>query len=87
MFQELLQLAISNLGRARARLLMTVGGVVVGTTAVILLIALTFGLQNAAEAGIGESTTLTQIDVYTTGRGGSEDDGSASCLDDVDVTD
>lgn len=73
MFQELLRLAISNLGRARARLLMTVGGVVVGTTAVILLIALTFGLQNAAEAGIGESTTLTQIDVYTTGRGSSGD--------------
>lgn len=64
MFGELLQLAISNLGRARARLIMTAGGVVVGTCAVILLIALTFGLQKAAEAGIGNSAMLTQLDVY-----------------------
>lgn len=61
---ELLRLAITNLGRARARLAMTSGGVVVGTTAVILLIALTIGLQNAAEAGIGNDAALTQIDVY-----------------------
>jgi len=64
MFGELLQLAISNLGRARARLIMTAGGVVVGTCAVILLIALTFGLQKAAEAGIGNNAMLTQLDVY-----------------------
>jgi putative ABC transport system permease protein len=64
MFSELFQLAISNLGRARARLAMTAGGVVVGTTAVILLIAMTLGLQAAAEAGIGNSVALTQIDVY-----------------------
>jgi putative ABC transport system permease protein len=64
MFSELFQLAISNLGRARARLAMTAGGVVVGTTAVILLIAMTLGLQAAAEAGIGNDASLTQIDVY-----------------------
>ena len=64
MFTELLQLAISNLGRARARLAMTAGGVVVGTCSVILLIALTFGLQQAAEAGIGNNAMLTQLDVY-----------------------
>ena len=50
MFYELSLLAIGNLFRARARLIMTAGGVLVGTTAVILLIALTIGLQNAAEA-------------------------------------
>lgn len=64
MFSELLQLAVSNLGRARARLIMTAGGVVVGTSAVILLIALTFGLQRAAETSIGNDSALTQIDVY-----------------------
>jgi putative ABC transport system permease protein len=64
MIYELIQLAVVNLRRARARLLMTAGGVVVGTTAVILLIALTIGLQEAAEAGIGSSGALTQIDVY-----------------------
>jgi putative ABC transport system permease protein len=64
MLYELIRLAMSNLQRARARLLMTAGGVVVGTTAVILLIALTIGLQEAAEAGIGSSSALTQIHVY-----------------------
>lgn len=65
MFSELAQLALHNLLRARARLAMTAGGVLVGTAAVVLLIALTIGLQNAAEAGIGSSNALTEIYVYT----------------------
>ena len=78
MFYELAQLAIGNLARARARLAMTAGGVLVGTTAVILLIALTIGLQQAAEAGIGNSASLTEIQVYpnygfSRGGGGSSD--------------
>lgn len=64
MFYELAMLAISNLKRARARLVMTSGGVLVGTTAVIILIAMTIGLQQAAEAGIGSSAALTEIQVY-----------------------
>ncbi|NJL55902.1 ABC transporter permease [bacterium] len=69
MFAEMARLSISNMLRARARLMMTAGGVVVGTTAVILLIALTIGLQRAAEAGIGSSTSLTEIVVYPSFRG------------------
>lgn len=64
MFGELMQLAVGNLGRARARLFMTAGGVLVGTTAVVLLIALTFGLQRSAEASIGSNSSLTEIQVY-----------------------
>lgn len=64
MFYELGLLAIGNLFRARTRLIMTAGGVLVGTSAVILLIALTIGLQNAAEAGIGNDSSLTEIEVY-----------------------
>jgi putative ABC transport system permease protein len=65
MLAELGSLAINNLLRARARLVMTAGGVLVGTTAVILLIALTLGLQQAAEASIGNNASLTEIEVYT----------------------
>lgn len=61
---ELIQLAFGNLMRARARLFMTAGGVLVGTAAVILLVALTIGLQTAAEAGIGNNASLTEMDVY-----------------------
>lgn len=64
MLYELGMLALANLMRARARLLMTTGGVLVGTTAVILLIALTSGLQKAAESGIGSSSSLTELEVY-----------------------
>ena len=64
MLGELVVLAVGNLNRARARLVMTAGGVLVGTTAVILLVALTTGLQRAAEASIGNSTQLTELEVY-----------------------
>jgi len=64
MFYELVQLALGNLSRARGRLAMTAGGVLVGTAAVVLLIALTIGLQQAAEAGIGQSGSLTEIQVW-----------------------
>jgi putative ABC transport system permease protein len=70
MFYELSMLAVGNLGRARARLIMTSAGVLVGTTAVILLVAITFGLQRAAEAGIGNSAALTEIQVYPNFGGG-----------------
>lgn len=64
MFYELGILAVGNLARARARLLMTSGGVLVGTCAVILLLALTAGLQRAAESSIGSSSSLTELEVY-----------------------
>jgi len=64
MLYELGFLAIGNLNRARARLVMTAGGVLVGTAAVILLVALTAGLQQAAEASIGSNSQLLELDVY-----------------------
>lgn len=64
MLYELAMLAIHNLMRARARLAMTAGGVLVGTAAVILLVALTIGLQSSAEAQIGNNASLTELQVY-----------------------
>jgi putative ABC transport system permease protein len=63
MLTEIFRLALGNLGRARTRLLMTAGGVIVGTSSVILLLALSFGLQQAAESGLGSNAALSQIDV------------------------
>lgn len=64
MLVELGRLAIGNLLRARARLAMTSGGVLVGTCAVILLVAMTNGLQASAEQGFGANASLTEISVY-----------------------
>jgi putative ABC transport system permease protein len=75
MLYELGRLAVSNLLRARARLAMTAGGVLVGTAAVVLLVAITIGLQQAAERGIGQSGALTEISVSVAwDRGGVTDE-------------
>lgn len=64
MYIDLFQLALNNLFRARGRLLITSSGVFIGTSAVILLVALTLGLQESAEAGLGDNDSLTEIIVY-----------------------
>lgn len=64
MYSDLFRLALNNLFRARVRLLITSSGVFIGTLAVILLIALTNGLQASAESDLGDNATLTEIYVY-----------------------
>jgi len=68
MLYELANLSIHNLLRARSRLLMTAGGVMIGTAAVVLLIALTIGLQTAAEASIGSDSSITRITLQSSFR-------------------
>jgi putative ABC transport system permease protein len=68
MFNQLVNLSIHNLLRVRVRLMMTAGGVMIGTTAIVLLVALTTGLQQAAEAGFGDSASLKQITVRSSFR-------------------
>ncbi|MBI1276678.1 MAG: FtsX-like permease family protein [Anaerolineaceae bacterium] len=68
MLYELANLSIHNLLRARSRLMMTAGGVMIGTAAVVLLIALTIGLQTAAESSIGNSASITQITLASSFR-------------------
>lgn len=64
MFGDLFSFALNNLLRARGRLFITASGVLIGTCAVILLVALTIGLQESAEAGLGDNAALTEITVY-----------------------
>jgi len=61
---DLLSLVLDNLGRRKARVVLTAVGVIIGTAAVVLLVSLATGLQrNATDQllGIGD---LTRIDVY-----------------------
>jgi len=64
---QLIPLAFSNLLRMRMRLLLTIGGVTIGSSAVILLIAFALGLQSAAESSLGSSRVLTEIFVTSKG--------------------
>jgi putative ABC transport system permease protein len=63
MFSQILPLAIRNLMRARTRLLLTTSGILIGTCAVIMLIAFSIGLQDAAESGLGSNRALTEINI------------------------
>src|SRR4030065_2978705 len=65
-FFDLVLLILDNLGRRKARVVLTAIGVVIGTAAVVVLVSLAIGLQqNATQSlyGIGD---LTQIQVYPT---------------------
>ena len=69
-FIDLIRLIFGNLGRRKARVALTAIGVVIGTSAVVILVSLAIGLQkNATDSlyGIGD---LTQIDVMPTYGGG-----------------
>ena len=62
-FLDLLRLVVGNLSRRKARVALTAIGVVIGTSAVVILVSLAIGLQRSASEqlyGIGD---LTQIQV------------------------
>ncbi len=63
-WQDLLYLIRQNLWRMKLRVAMTAIGVLIGTTAIILLVALGSGLQGAAMQDIGSFGDLTEITVY-----------------------
>jgi putative ABC transport system permease protein len=63
-FFDLISMIFDNLGRRKARVILTAVGVIIGTAAVVVLVSLAIGLQkNATQQlyGIGD---LTQIQVY-----------------------
>ncbi len=61
---ELLRLAIHNLLRMRARVVMTAIGVVIGTAAVVILMSLGEGLQRESLRGIEQMGSLTELQVF-----------------------
>lgn len=63
-FKDLLTLVAGNLVRLKARLVMTAGGVLIGSAAVLLLIALGLGLQKNALESLGDMGDLSLLRVY-----------------------
>lgn len=72
---DLLSLIIENLSRRKARVALTAIGVIIGTSAVVLLVSLGAGLQASAEAQLGGIGDLTKITVYPGFDEGSEGGG------------
>lgn len=63
-FLDLLKMACGNFLRRKARTLLTVAGVVIGTMAVVIMISIGQGLEQGYTEQIKSWGSLTQIEVY-----------------------
>jgi putative ABC transport system permease protein len=61
--RDLVKLVLSNLSRMRGRVFMTALGVLIGTMAIVVLVALGLGLQKSATGSLSEFGPLNQITV------------------------
>lgn len=78
-FIDSCRLAKSNLSRSRARSFLTIFGVAVGVTAIVLLVSLAIGLERLTTERIASTELLTTLTVNTK-------EGSDRILNDVAVT-
>ena len=66
---DLLQMCLRNLARRKFRTFLTLVGVISGTCAVILMIAVGLGMQKSTNESLAQMGDLTRIDVYNYGGG------------------
>lgn len=76
---DLIKMGIKNLWRRKTRTVLTVLGVIIGTTAIVVMISLGLGLQRAQRQSLEMMGGLTEIEVYKPWvpedpRGGSDTD-------------
>ena len=67
---DLFKLCISNLWKRKVRTLLTVLGVVIGTSSIVVMISLGVGLEEAQKEMISQWMDITTIEVYGNGGGG-----------------
>lgn len=66
--RDLVQTVVLNLKRMRFRVVLTVLGVVIGTTSVVLMISIGAGMQRSLTSQLDAFGRATQITVYPTGE-------------------
>ena len=62
---DVVELALANLRSKKSRTYITIGGVVVGITTVVLLVSIGYGLQQMVVSRVARLDEMRQIDVYT----------------------
>ena len=62
-FSDLVQMSISNLLKRKIRTLLTVLGVVIGTTSIVVMLSLGIGLKQGMLDQIQEYASLTRVEV------------------------
>ncbi len=66
-FLDLLKMSLGNLARRRLRTSLTILGVIIGTTSVVMMISLGIGLDDMTTKALQEYGSLTAITVYMEG--------------------
>lgn len=69
---DILGMSLTNLWRRKTRTILTILGVIIGTTSIVVMLSLGIGLKAATMAEVSSSGTLTQITVYTDSYGDNE---------------
>ena len=75
--RDLLSVCIDNLKRRKSRTFLTVLGVIIGCCAIVIMISIGIGTQEAQDLMLSQMGDLTIVTVYTQSR-----DASAAKLDD-----
>lgn len=82
---DILGMSLSNLWRRKTRTILTILGVLIGTTSIVVMLSLGIGLKSAMMQEIGSSGGLTQIQVYTDMYYGEDNSAENLLLDDAAV--
>lgn len=82
-FRDLIRLVGANLNRMRGRVAMTMMGVVIGTSAIVILISLASGLQESTVGNFEQFGSLNQITVVTRAQFGGEASDAEALTPDV----
>ncbi len=83
---DLIRMGIKNLWRRKLRTFLTVLGVIIGTTSIIVMLSLGFGLSQSFEDQIAQWGSLTTINVYPKWQDPSMPVGQKVNLDDKAVS-
>lgn len=86
---DLALMGIKNLFRRKARTILTVLGVIIGTASIVVMVSLGLGMNKAFEKQLSEYGSLTMIDIYANqyrmeSMGGSSSEGKV-VLDDATI--
>lgn len=76
---DLFKMGVKNLWRRKTRTILTVLGVLIGTTAIVVMVSLGLGLEKAQMESMEQMGGLTEIEVHKPWTG--EDDGRRSSND------
>jgi len=66
---DILELCLRNLFRRRARTILAISGVIIGTCAIVVMLSIGFGLADSFQRQIESWGNLRMIDVYSGGGG------------------